>query len=254
MSIPAFQQYQAEFTGHIRDPKAMARPKGVPARRMKVYTEIVFNNMDETLSTCFPVVRKVLGMRRWTRMVRAFFAKHRCATPWFRQIPEEFLRWLETSPEAIAALPPFLHSLAHYEWVELAIAISDATLDDAALAANGDLLTDRPALAPALALLQYAYPVHRISPRFKPAQPLAQPVHLLVFRNPADEVQFIELNPVSARLLGLLQTRSLSGKQALEQIAAELQHPDPQTIIQHGAELLEDLSQQGAIWGVLGEG
>lgn len=254
MSLPAFQQYQAEFTSHIRDPKAVARPKGVPARRMKVYTEIVFNNMDETLSACFPVIKKILGVRRWMRMVRAFFAQHRCATPMFRQIPEEFLRWLETSPEAVQDLPPFLSSLAHYEWIELAIAVSDAVLDASALAADGDLLAGRPALAPALALLQYAYPVHHISPRFKPAQPLAEPVHLLVFRNPADEVRFIELNPVSARLLGLLQTGNLTGKQALEQIAAEMQHPDLQAVIQYGAELLEDLRRQGAVWGVFRQG
>lgn len=253
MSVPNFQQYQAQFTGHIRDPKAVTRPKGVPARRMKVYTEIVFNNMNDTLSACFPVARKVLGVRRWTRMMRAFFAEHRCATPWFRQIPEEFLRWLETSPEAIAALPPFLHSLAHYEWIELAIAVSDAT-QDASLIQDGDPLTSRLALAPALALLQYAYPVHRISPRFKPAQPLSQPVHLLVFRNSSDEVQFIELNPVSARLLGLLQSGNLTGQQALEQIAAEIQHPDPQAVIQYGAELLEDLRRQGAIWGMFRQG
>src|SRR5512139_489605 len=96
----SFQQYQVQFTNHIRAPKAAARPAGVPARRMKAYAEIVFNNMEQTLSACFPVARKVLGVRRWTRMVRAFLAQHRCATPWFCQIPEEFLRWLEASPAA----------------------------------------------------------------------------------------------------------------------------------------------------------
>jgi hypothetical protein len=250
MSQPVFQQYQAQFTGHIRDPKTAIRPQGVPARRMKVYTEIVFNNMDETLSACFPVCRKIIGARRWKQLVRDFMSGHRCSTPWFRQIPEELLHWLETSPPAVQDLPPFFYSLAHYEWIELAIAVSDAKLDTTP-ASDGDLLTGQPILAPALALLKYTYPVHRISPRFKPAQPLVQPVHLLVFRNPADEVRFIELNPVSARLLGMLQTGKFTGKQALEQIAAEMQHPDPQTVIQFGAELLEDLRQQGAVWGSL---
>jgi hypothetical protein len=157
---------------------------------------------------------------------------------------------METLPPAIQDLPPFLHSLAHYEWIELAIAVSDAKLDTTP-ASDGDLLTGQPILAPALTLLKYNYPVHRISPRSKLAQPLVQPVHLLVFRNPADEVRFIELNPVSARLLGMLQTGKFTGKQALEQIAAEMQHPAPQTVIQFGAELLEDLRQQGAVWGSL---
>lgn len=251
MSLPTFQQYQAEFTGHIRNPKSAARPKGVPARRMKVYTEIVFNNMEGTLAACFPVSKKVLGIRRWMRLVRDFMAQHSCATPWFRQIPEELLRWLETLPPCNQDLPPFLYSLAHYEWVELAIAVSDAALDTDKLIADGNPLVGRPVLAPALALLQYDYPVHRISPKFKPTQPLAEPVHLLVFRDVADEVRFIELNPVSTRLLGLLQPGKLTGRQALEQIAAEMQHPVPETVIQFGAELLEDLKKRDAILGVL---
>ncbi len=245
-----FQQYQAEFSSHIRDPGTVARPAGVPVRRMKVYTEIVFNNMDETLSACFPVTRKILGVRRWKRLVRSFMIQHRCTTPLFRQIPEAFLQWLGTVPQSIEELPPFIFSLAHYEWIELAIAVSDAVRDSADLEPDGDLLTGQPVLAPALILLQYDYPVHRISPRFKPAQPLPQPVHLLVFRSPSDEVRFMELNPVSTRLLGLLLTAEITGQQALSQIAAELQHPDPHAVIQFGAELLEDLRRQGAILGI----
>lgn len=251
MSLPTFQQYQAEFTSHIRNPKSASRPKGVPARRMKVYTEIVFNNMEGTLAACFPVSKKVLGVRRWMRLVRDFMAQHRCSTPWFRQIPEELLRWLGTSPPCNQDLPPFLPSLAHYEWIELAIAVSDATLETGALVSDGDLLTGRPALAPALALLKYAYPVHRISPKFRPAQPLTEPVHLLVFRNLTDEVRFIELNLMSARLIELLQPGILTGKQALEQIAAEMRPPTPTTVIKFGTDLLQDLQQQGVVEGCL---
>lgn len=247
--MTSFHRYQAEFTGHIRDPKANARPAGTAKRGMDVYAEIVFNNMEETLSACFPVIRKVLGVRRWKPLVRTFLAQHRCATPWFRQIPEEFLRWLETEPEAIADLPPFLASLAHYEWMELAIAVSDATLDITTLAPEGDLLDGIPVLAPALALLQYPWPVHRISPRFKPVEPPTEPVHLLVFRDADDEVLFNELNPVSARLIGQLQSGNFTGRQALEHIATELLHPDPQAVIRFGADLLHDLRQQGAVWG-----
>lgn len=252
MSLPAFQQYQAEFTGHIRNPKSASRPKGVPARRMKVYTEIVFNNMEGTLAACFPVSKKILGVRRWTRLIHDFMAQHSCVTPWFREIPEELLRWLATAPSAAQDLPPFFYSLAHYEWIELAIAVSDATLDSDVLIPDGDLLAGRPALAPALALLQYDYPVHRISPKLKPTQPLAEPSHLLVYRDMADDVKFIELNPVSTRLLDLLGSGELTGREALEQIASELQHPAPDAVLQFGAELLVDFRRQAAIWGIFG--
>lgn len=246
--LPAFQDYQFRFTRHIRNPAEHARPQGVPARRMRVYTEIVFNNMEGTLASCYPVCKKVLGARRWQRLVRDFFARHRCSTPLFRQIPEEFLHWLETAqPQGV---PPFLSQLAHYEWVELALAVSDAVLEEGC-DADGDLLAGIPALAPALLLLRYDWPVQRISPRFKPQQPLADPVWLLVFRDHGDEVQFIEPNPVSARLLELLQVRTFTGRAALEQIAGELRHPDAEQVVAFGAAILADLRHRGAILGTL---
>ena len=245
MSRPDFQRYQAEFSAHARDPRTQPRPAGVAARRIAVYAELLFNNMQSTLANCFPVSKKVLGVRRWNALVRAFLAGHQCATPLFRQIPEEFLQWL---PQA-AELPPYLPSLAHYEWAELAMAVSDA---EATLGWNpaGDLLEGVPVLAPALMLLRYDWPVQRISPRHKPSAPLAEPVWLLVFRDAVDEVRFIELNPVSARLVELLQDGGRSGRAALDAIAQELHHPDPHQVQTFGAQLLQELHQHGAILGV----
>lgn len=177
---------------------------------------------------------------------------HQCRSPLFRQIPEEFLRYLETAhdyPEQ--TLPPYLKSLAHYEWIELALAVADVSVEMTTVDVAGDLLEGSPVLAPALALLSYDYPVQQISPRFKPKVPLAEPVHLLVFRNAADDVQFVEINQVTSRLLAILQTGSVTGRQALEKIATEMAHPDPQAIIEFGLPILLDLKTQGAILGVL---
>ncbi|NWG86938.1 MAG: putative DNA-binding domain-containing protein, partial [Hydrogenophilaceae bacterium] len=60
-----FQDFQKAFTGHIRDPKGSARSKGVPARRMKVYNELLYNNVEGFLLACFPVCRAILGQGKW---------------------------------------------------------------------------------------------------------------------------------------------------------------------------------------------
>ena len=244
-----FQQYQTDFTEHIRNPRFCKRPLGVPARLIKVYTEIVFNNFDETLSACFPVSKKVIGVRAWKRLVREFMVQHRCITPLFRQIPEEFLHWLESLADVIERQPAFLYSLAHYEWVELAVAVAD----DSTLPANpnGDLLAEAPILTPALKLLRYDWPVQRISPRFKPQSKLLEPQWLLVFRDIQDEVQFMELNPASARIVELLQGGGLTGHEVLLQVAEELKHPSPEHVVQFGTNILNDLWRMGAILGFL---
>ncbi|PKO26195.1 MAG: DUF2063 domain-containing protein [Betaproteobacteria bacterium HGW-Betaproteobacteria-8] len=252
--LPAFQQYQLQFTGHIRDPKNIARPARVAANRMRVYREIVYNNLESTLAGCFPVCKKVLGKRLWHKLVRGFFVHHQSHSPLFRQIPEEFLAFLgqATSIADLPPLPGYLNNLAHYEWIELAVSAAEQENDWERINADGDLLAGTPVLAAAMVLLSYDYPVQAISPRFKPEQPLQQAVNLLVFRDADDQVRFIELNALTARLLNLLQAQHLTGSQALEQIAEEIRHPDTETMVEFGRAVLEDLRRQGVIIGVLG--
>jgi len=249
MSALAFQQYQAQFTGRIRDPRKTVRPQGVEARRMKVYEDIVRHNLHETLSACFPVAKKVLGVRRWEKLVRAFLAEHRCSTPLFRQIPEEFLHYFETAKTD--DLPSFLFDLVHYEWVELALNLSDAELQ-VGVEPDGDLLKGIPVLAPAHMLLAYRYAVQRISPRFKPKQADRESTHILAFRRPDDEIKFIVLNPVSAYLVELIQ-QGMSGSAALEAVAARLHHLKKEVVVQGGYEILENLRTEQAIWGTRGK-
>jgi hypothetical protein len=237
----AFQNFQYDFGRHLRDPRKAARPAGVPARRAEIYAELLFNNLTGFLDACFPISRQILGEKRWRRLQRAFFRTARCQTPYFREIPREFLDWLPAE-----AGPRWLKALAHYEWVELALDVMDAPTP--AHAPAGDLLAGIPVLAPALMNLAYAWPVQRIGPDYRPRK--QQPTHLLVFRDAQDQVQFIELNPVSARLVDLLQEGRLSGRAACAAIAAELGHPDPLVVIHHGAVLLEQLRSAGAILGV----
>lgn len=244
--LPAFQQYQLEFARHIRNPSAVPRPSGVRARGMAVYEEIVLNNMMSTLTSCFPVCSRTLGVRKWKAIVRTFMAQHACRTPLFRQIPEEFLRWLE---RGTVPLPIYLYSLAHYEWVELALALSDTRLDVVQYARDGDLLAGYPVLAPVMKMLQYPFQVQKISPNFKPTIPDEVPTQILAFRNFEDEVRFIVLNPVSARLLALMSGGGVTGSDALNRIAAELQHPKPEVVRQGGKEILETLRDEQVILG-----
>ena len=244
-ALPEFQRYQFAFAAHIRDPRAHPRPRGVEARRMKIYNELLYNNTEGFLLSCFPVLRQMLGGRRWPRLVRAFFSIHRSHTPYFRQIPDEFIQFLQNEWTAPADYPPYVLALAHYEWIELVLSVSNRSLDTP-VDAHGDLLAGIPRLNPVLANLRYDWPVHRIRPRCK-VQPAE--TFLLVFRDHDDRVQFSEINPFTARLLTLLEPGTLSGQAALTQLAAESRHPDPALFMQAGSAMLEDLRARGALAG-----
>ncbi len=248
MPLPEFQQYQYAFTGHIRDPQKRTRPAGVQARRMNVYNELLFNNLRGFLDACFPVSRELLGETKWTRLMREFFAVHRCQSPLFRQIPEEFVRWLATGGSALA-VPEHLRHLVHYEWVELALDVSPREASAPGADPSGDLLAGRPAVNPVSMLLEYPCAVHRLGAAGHRRR--APPEHTIIFafRDPSDAVRFIVLNPVSARLVALLEPGRLTGLGALRRIARELQHPDPAIVIEGGRAILEDLRAQGALLG-----
>lgn len=251
---PNFQQYQQAFTAYIRDPINQPRPKNVQIKGMNVYKEIVFNNLFESVSACFPVARKVLGERAWLSLIREFFRVHSANTPIFRKIPEEFLSYITNRDKcASKTVPEYLTSLCHYEWVELLASTmpddsTETVINNQVVNVGGDLLEYQPVFSPTMQLLNYPYAVQKISPRYKPKEKIA--THLLVFRNTEYTVKFIELNPITYRLVELLKDKNITGRQALSQIANEIGNLPLEHVIQFGLETLNELRDQGVILGV----
>lgn len=244
-----FQKLQTQLTGYLRDPEHAAAPGGIEERRLKIYRELFYNNIESALSNAYPVLRQLTDEPRWHAMVRDFFARHQSADPIFNGLPEEFLRYLEDERGVVAGDPPFLQELAHYEWVELALSIADDTLTPLLADPNGDLLEGAPLISPVAWALSYDYPVHRISPDFLPTQPAEQPTYLVVYRTRQDEVKFTEINAVTARLLALIEAApETTGRCHLEQIAAEL-GADPQAIVAEGHALLLGLRARDVLLG-----
>ena len=246
--MPRFMQRQYEFASRIRDPQHAPAPADVAPKRMAAYEELFYNNINESLSSAFPVLRKLHDDERWHALVRDYFARHRARTPLFHEMPREFLIYLEQEHEAQRDDYPFLQELAHYEWIELELLTAEETTPEHDAA--GDLLNGPPLLSPLVRLLSYRYPVHQIGPDNIPHQAGVEPTHLLVYRDLEDAIGFMELNPVTARLLQLIEEQpQLSGRELLEQIATELNHPNPQTVIEGGSAILDDLKQRDVIFG-----
>lgn len=240
--LPAFQQAQYRFAAHIRDPDAQPCPDGIEDRRMAIYRELFFNNMEGFLSSGFPVLRKLYDDSQWLAMVRDFYSRHRSHTPFFAEISQEFLKYLQDERGQHAEDPPFLLELAHYEWVELALSISDQEPDLDMIDREGDLLQGVPVLSPLAWLLVYSYPVHRLGPDYRPEAPGEQPTQIVVYRNLSDKVGFMLVNPVTARLVALMgEMPQATGGELLDRIAVELNHPRPEVVRAGGLQTLKDL-------------
>ncbi|WP_067865359.1 HvfC family RiPP maturation protein [Neptuniibacter marinus] len=248
--LPSFQKLQYQFSAHIRNPKDNLAPQDIEDRRMAIYRDLFFNNVEGFLSGNFPVLKLISSEQYWLNLARDFFDKHRCHTPYFLEIGKEFIEYVANEREQSLDDPVFLQELIHYEWVELALDASTVELPLADVNANGDLLLQHPVQSPLAWLLSYQFPVHCIRIDFQPETPSDTHTFLIAYRNREDEVNFMEVNSVTARLLYLLSEDDLlSGQDALMQIAKEMQHPNPEAVVEGGLETMEHLRAKGIILG-----
>ncbi len=246
-----FQQKQFEFCAYLRDPDHVDLPAQQEARRVKIYSDLLFNNLLGFVSAGFPVLKGFYSETEWKALVRQFFIEYRCHSPYFREIPVQFIDFLQNHYQPGEIDPPFLLELAHYEWVELLLDTSEAEIDPQGFDANGDLLQQIPVVSSLVNLLAYQWPVHKLdAENYYPAEPPEENTYLIVFRDRQDQVQFIEANPVTARLLEMLQgNNKASGQQLLEVLAEEIKHPQPELLIEAGQQILNEFHQLGVVLG-----
>ncbi|MEI8574736.1 DUF2063 domain-containing protein [Methylomonas sp. LW13] len=243
---PAFQQQQRQFLNYLRQPQTSQLPAGFAPERLAVYVDLLYNKFDESLSACFPVTRSILSKEKWRALLLNFIAKHRCLTPYYRQIPDEFLQHLQQEREHLDDWP-FLAELAQFEWIELQLSIAEAEPVTRKQLSDAELLANVPVFAPVMQLLCYQWPVQDIGPNFLPSEPQTTAIHILGFRDSDDQVQFVTLNMATAKMI-LLLNNGLTGQQALQAMSGgEL--PDAQflELTQFGQQILADLHSQGAI-------
>ncbi|MCX7555902.1 putative DNA-binding domain-containing protein [Xanthomonadaceae bacterium JHOS43] len=241
----ALARQQAMFAAYLRDPEHCPAPP-VASVRIAVYRELFFNNVRDLLAGNFPILHGILGEAEWRALIRDFYREHRCHTPLFPELGREFLAWLESRP----AQPPFLHELAHYEWIELALALdeSDPALPD--VDPRGDLLEDIPMASPLAWPLAYRFPVHRICVDYQPDTAPDAPTFLLLCRDRNDAIHFHRIDGLTHALMLALHANpgSTPGKTLIDRLIAH--QPNAEALRQQATAHLVALRERGAICGV----
>lgn len=252
--LPKFQQVQFEFSKSLRNPAEYKAPEGIEARRMKVYQDLFYNNIEGFCSNGFPVLRSLTSDEKWYRMVRGFFTEYRAESPYFVEIAKEFLTYLLEQREPEADDFPFMPELAHWEWME--VETVSAKVDILAIPhdRNGDLMNEAVVVSPLAHSLVYEYPVHRIGQSYVPQELPEIPTFLLISRNRRHELDFMEANSMTYRLLDIFlehlqEKQEVTGRQALEQLIEETQFPQPEQLLNGGQQILTSLLERDIILG-----
>lgn len=242
---------QLDFAAHIRNPGEHSRPADVEPRRMQIYLDLFYNNIEAFLAGAFPVCKRTLGDERWHSLVRAFVHRHPSESPYFLEISQEFLTFLgDTNAQE---LPAFLLELCHYEWVELALAVAEDDYPNEGIDPQGNLLTGVPLVSPLIWKLAYAYPVHQIGPDFQPQSPSSEPTLLVVYRRRDDTIGFMSVTPLTMALLDELDGVR-SGREALQRVAAQVPDLDSDLVHKEGLATLEQLRNAQIVMGTRSTG
>lgn len=251
--MPAdFRATQQAFTDWLRDLGTAPALAGVEPRRLAIYRELFLGNVTDFIDNAYPLLKSLTDAGEWQGLCNRFFARHRCHTPYFREIAREFLDYLEAQEAGWLTARPWRHELARFEWTEMAAEFAGGDALPAGTREEGDLLADIPVPAPALWVLACRWPVHTFTAGAVPAaEPPVLPTCLLLFRDAADGVQTLEVNALTARLVEhLLEDGRCSGRALLEAVAAEAGLAAEATFMAAGADLLQQLRDAGVIRGM----
>ncbi|WP_051145142.1 DUF2063 domain-containing protein [Thiomicrorhabdus sp. Kp2] len=256
-SLPYFQQLQKQFTAYIRDPEknnyAPGSEQEIETRRLKIYEALFFNNLHGFFSQLFPVCKEVLGEPRWAEMVREYMVKHQSQTPLFHELGEEFLDFLQNEFNPQEDDPQFLLELAHYEWVELALATSEERGFISQNKASTIDLDAKYELSPVAWPLAYEWPVHKIAKRYQPTEKPVEVTTLLVYRSevdnePAEKIDFMALTPLLYQWVIELPN-SESAKKALFKVS-QGSEIDEDTLVKFAQQTLMEFQKLGIIQAV----
>lgn len=238
-NLHKFSQTQQAFSDHIRTTEPSEALAEIEDRRLSIYRELFFNNIEGFVSSTFPVLHELLTQDQWQVLVRDFFVKHSCTTPYFLEISEEFLHYLEISD--LDFLPEFAYQLAHWEWMELYADVAETQDESEVL--EGIQLSDCLTSNDCTWNLAYDYSVQNISSDYIPKE--TESTFLIVHRDADLSVGFIEINPLSMLLFESLKKNSQLPLQDMLQQIAQQQNMDADSIIKGGLEIIRQ-------WGGLG--
>ncbi len=249
-AVLPYQTSQLAFSHWLRQPTAAPLPTGIEARRMQVYRDLVFNNIESFLEHSYPIAIAMLPEVDWDFLVSAFFQYGQCDSPYYYDISlhfRDFFDQLMAEPEvaefsgqdvafsirAIALRAPWLRELLHYEWMALYVDMAETTWQPRNEHHDRALI-----LRTTCWILGYQYAVHTWSVDEFPAEPEPQPTCLLIYRTPDFQTRAYPIHPLWAYLIELIQSDTAYRSNTLATALIAISALSPTLAAKNVAELL----------------
>ena len=236
--LHSFQDTQNAFCNWMRDPKQPI-PSSFETERMRVYRELLFNNVSSFVDLVYPVARSILPKPTWQQLLEEFFQKSTNQSPFYNDISLQFREYLSDQQHPVLQSYPWLAELLQYEWLELyldTLEIEDKQFIDTAV---WQLTTQ-------VWVLVYQYPVYRWTLNQTDFEQV--PSAIMVWRNQKNQVCVEVLSPLFAFLIEKLNQEPLSAMELHQLIGLTLPDLSVPEIDRQLNELSNLLCQFGLIY------
>lgn len=216
---------------------------GGSAVRWLLYRRMVRARFADVIGDAFERFRAAIGTDAFSQLVDRFLALHPPTSPYLRDVPGEFLRFVE-GPDGVAlaapGLPPLALDVARFECAELEAGHA-APAEDAEVAAfDMDLAA---ALSPSVRLLELER-----DPTGQAGSPAG--FAACVYRDPkTHEVESLELTPMAARILRGIERGEAALVDIVKAAASEAQIAIDADFVEALGALLADFVERGVIAG-----
>lgn len=193
--------------------------EGVNEKNVLQYRRLVYNVVDDTLVSAYPLTHNLLSPKEWNRLVTDFFASHPCKSPQVWSMPKELWEWVKDTSPAVNRKYPFLEELLWFEWLEVELFMMENKT--VAHRKFGDIRKDKLVINPEHHLQYFNYPVHLKNAKY--ITPTDKGNYFLVMHREPEtgKINFTKLSPFLVRMLEMLAEKPSAVNELTDKISKE---------------------------------
>ena len=220
---------------------------GLTENRVHHYRELVYNIVDDTLQSAFPLTFDLLSEDEWNEIVHYFFSTHKCQSNSIWRTPHEFYLFIEGNDLEIKKKYNFIEELLLFEWTEIDIyMMPDVQYPE--YKSTGGWLSEIITVNPEHKILQLSWPVHLKNPNDITGDDKSE-YYVLIFREKeSGKVQFINLSVYFAWLIEKIEIEKKSLVKILKE-AESLFGIEVKKLFENTIPFLEELNNKQFILG-----
>ena len=225
--------------------------EGLTDNRIHHYRRLIYNIIDDSLRSAYPLTEDLLKENEWKYLVDEFVANHKSQSPQIWQMPYEFYQFIDKNDYEVKTIYPHLIDLLLFEWKEIELYMMEdknVELNNLSLEIHNhsQIIINRE-----YAILQLSFPVHLKSSNTIPLEDKGT-YYVLMFRA-NDKVQFFDLSPFFVWLIYEIENNDYLIEQLIKQSEEANKNINCKIIKENFLKFIYTMHSKGFILGLNNE-